>query len=60
MTSRARWGLSRAGKEELWERWEAGESASDIARALEKKPGSIHMLLKAKGGIAPPPRRRAR
>ncbi len=60
MASQARWGLSRAGKVELWERWKAGESASDIARALEKKPGSIHMLLKAKGGIAPPPRRRAR
>ena len=42
-------------KEELWERWKAGESISDIAaRALKKPPGSIHGVLKATGGIAPP------
>jgi len=49
-----------ARKEEVWERWKAGESASDIARALEKKSGSIHMVLRATGGIAPPRRRRSR
>jgi hypothetical protein len=27
-------GLSEARKKELWERWRAGESISDIARAL--------------------------
>jgi hypothetical protein len=30
-------GLS-AGKKELWKRWRAGESISDIARALESLP----------------------
>lgn len=48
-----------ARKEEVWRRWKAGESATDIARALEKKSGSIHMVLRATGGIAPPPRRRS-
>ncbi len=54
-------GLSAAGKkEELWERWRAGESISDIARALQKPPGSIHGMLEAAGGISPPQRRRRR
>ncbi len=51
-------GLSAAGKKELWERWKAGEPISDISRALKKPPGSIHGMLKATGGIAPPHRRR--
>src|SRR3954467_4855546 len=49
-------GLSAVCKKELWDRWKAGESISDIARALEKPPGSIHGVLKATGGIAPPQR----
>jgi hypothetical protein len=53
-------GLPEARKKELWERWKAGESISDIARALKKPPGSIHGMLKATGGIAPPRRCRPR
>ena len=53
-------GLSAAGKKELWERWRAGESISDIAWALQKPPGSIHGMLEATGGISPPQRRRRR
>jgi IS30 family transposase len=53
-------GLSAVRKKELWDRWKAGESISDIARALKKPPGSIHGVLKATGGIAPPHRRRSR
>ncbi len=53
-------GLSAVRKKELWERWKAGESISDIARALQKLPGSIHGVLKATGGIAPPQRCRPR
>ncbi|MCA1728922.1 MAG: IS30 family transposase [Actinobacteria bacterium] len=53
-------GLSAAGKQELWERWRAGESISDIARTLQKPPGSIHRMLEATGGISPPQRRRRR
>jgi hypothetical protein len=34
--------LCAAGKEELWERWKAGESISDISRAL-KKPPAVHI-----------------
>jgi len=53
-------GVSKAGKKELWERWRAGESISDIARALQKPPGSIHGMLEATGGFSPPERRRRR
>ena len=60
MANLGRPGLSAARKKELWDRWKAGESISDIARALEKPPGSIHGVLKATGGIAPPQRRRDR
>ena len=51
-------GLSAADKKELWERWRAGESISDIARALQKAPGSIHGMIEATGGFSPPQRRR--
>jgi hypothetical protein len=54
-------GLSAAGKKkELWERWRAGESISDIARALKKPAGSIHGMIEATGGFSPPDRHRRR
>ncbi|MDP9474142.1 MAG: IS30 family transposase, partial [Actinomycetota bacterium] len=53
-------GLSAAGKKELWERWRVGESISDIARALQKAPGSIHGMIEATGGFSPLERRRHR
>jgi IS30 family transposase len=53
-------GLSEAGKKELWQRWKDGESISDIARALQKPPGSIHGMIENVGGIAPPRRCRRR
>jgi hypothetical protein len=51
-------GLSAAGEKELWERWRAGESISDIARALRKAPGSMHRIIEATGGFSPSERRR--
>ncbi len=42
-------GLPEAPKKELWDRWKAGKSISDIARALEKPPGFIHGVLKSTG-----------
>jgi IS30 family transposase len=53
-------GLSEEGKKELWKRWRAGESISDIARVLQKAPGSIHGMIEATGGFSPPERRRRR
>ena len=54
-----RYGLSIAKKGELWARWKAGESMSDIGRALGKHPGSIFAFLAVQGGIVRAPRRRA-
>jgi IS30 family transposase len=42
----------------LWERWKRGESVSEIGRALDRAPSSVHYALRQRGGIAPPPRRR--
>jgi len=53
-------GLSASAKAEVWERWRDGESLSDIGRAVGKHAASIHGVVSAKGGIAPPARRRAR
>jgi len=46
-------------KAELWRRWQRGETLSDIARALERLPGSVFSILAPHGGIAPAPRRRS-
>ncbi len=45
-----------AQKRELWERWKAGESISQIGRALAKPPGSVFTVLKSNGGYVPAPR----
>ena len=52
-------GLSEKEKADLWRRWKAGESLSDISRALAKNPGSVHGVLASQGGIAPPVRKRS-
>ncbi len=52
-------GLSVEDKTELWARWRAGESMSDIGRAFGKRRGAIYTLLAVQGGIARAPRRRA-
>ena len=44
-------GLSGAQRRELWERWKAGDSISEISRALFKNPGSVHGALAQGGGI---------
>ena len=35
-------GLSAAQKVDLWQRWKQGQLLSEIGRALDKHPGSIH------------------
>ncbi len=53
MAKTGRPGLSREKRVELWERWKAGQCASDIARALARTKGAIHHVLAFNGGIAP-------
>ena len=59
MAQRGRPGLSPEQKRELWSRWKAGESLSEIGRALGKQPGSIHGVVAANGGYVPAVRRRS-
>ena len=52
MARMGRPGLSDSQKSELWQRWKAGESLSDIGRALGKHAASIFGVVVAKGGIS--------
>lgn len=54
------YGMSVARKAEMWARWKAGESMSDIGRALGKYPSCIFAYLAVQGGITRAPRRRAK
>ena len=58
MARTGRPGLSHDQKSELWRRWKAGETLSDIGRALGKHATSVFGVVAAKGGFAPVPRSR--
>lgn len=60
MAQMGRPGLSPQQKRELWARWKAGQSLSDIGRSLGRNAGSIFGVLLSRGGIAPPARARSR
>jgi len=51
--------LSLEQRIEMWRRWKAGESLHEIGRAFGKRHNSIRFLLKQRGGIVPPARRRS-
>ena len=59
MAQMGRPGLSSHQKHELWARWKAGQSLSDIGRSLGKHAGSIFGVLHSRGGIAPRARTRS-
>jgi IS30 family transposase len=51
--------MSVSDKAAMWERWRRGESLSEIGRALDRTPGAIFHVVRARGGIPPAPRCRA-
>jgi IS30 family transposase len=51
--------LGESGRAELWRRWGAGETLTDISRVLGCSVPSVSNELRQHGGFAPPPRRRA-
>jgi IS30 family transposase len=51
--------MSWRERNELWRRWRAGESLSDIARALQRDHSRVYHIVEAEGGIAPVARRRS-
>jgi IS30 family transposase len=54
------YGFTAAQREELWDRYQQGESLKAIARALGKRSSSIYNHLRPTGGMRPVPRRRSR
>ncbi len=58
MAQTGRQGLSAEQKRELWQRWKAGQSLTEIGRALGKHSSSIHFVISPHGGFLPRPRRR--
>lgn len=46
-------GVTASERADLWQRWRAGQSLSDISRALGKAPGSVFGYLGSAGGIPP-------
>jgi len=59
MAQTGRPGLSVAQRAEFWQRWKAGQSMSDIGRALDRDRSAIHYVARCHGGIAPQTRRRS-
>jgi IS30 family transposase len=58
--ARARRRYTAQERRELWERWKRGESVSDIGRALDRAPATIHCTIRERGGVAPRERSRSR
>ena len=54
------YGFTNAQRQELWDRYQRGESLKAIARALGKRSSSIYNHLRPSGGIRPLPRKRSR
>jgi transposase, IS30 family len=59
MAPRPRLPLKAQERAELWRRWKAGETVSDIAAALQRWPRNIHNVIHGSGGIEPRPRCRS-
>jgi IS30 family transposase len=54
------YGFTNVQRQELWDRYQRGESLNAIARALGKRSSSIYNHLRPTGGIRPVPRKRSR
>ncbi len=54
------YGFTNAQRQELWDRYQRGESLRAIARALGKRSSSIYNHLRPTGGIRPVQRKRSR
>ena len=60
MKRRRRLYFTAEQKNEIWDRWQRGESMSSIGRGFERESSSIYPLLSRTGGIRPPDRKRSR
>ena len=60
MTCRTRIKYTAKQKNDIWDRWQRGESLTSIGRLFDRPSSSIFNMLAPTGGIRPPPRRRSR
>lgn len=51
--------MSANDKAAIWDRWSRGESLSEIGRAVDRIPAAVFHVVRARGGIPPPPRWRS-
>ena len=51
--------MTDSDKAAIWERWKRGESLSEIGRAINRIPGAVFHVVRARGGVPPAPRRRS-
>jgi IS30 family transposase len=51
--------MSASDKVAIWDRWTRGESLSEIGRAVDRIPAAVFHVVRARGGIPPPPRWRS-
>jgi len=51
--------MSARDKAAIWDRWTRGESLSEIGRAVDRLPAAVFHVVRARGGIPPPPRWRS-
>ncbi|MEE9552479.1 MAG: IS30 family transposase, partial [Gammaproteobacteria bacterium] len=54
MTYRTRINYTAKQKDEMWDRWQRGESLNAIGRVFDRPSSSIYGLLAPSGGIRPP------
>ena len=60
MTYRTRIKYSFSQKQEIWDRWQKGESLKAIGRLFDRPSSSIFNVLSPTGGIRPPIRKRSK
>lgn len=57
--SRSRNRLSCTEQQELWERWQKGQTLAEIGEALDRPKSTVYTVLQRAGGVAPRSRCRA-
>ena len=60
MAHRPRIKYTTEQRNEIWDRWQRGESQSSIGRLFDRESSSIFSILSPSGGIRPAPRKRSR
>jgi IS30 family transposase len=60
MKQRTRIYYSAADKASMWDRWQKGESMTEIAKTFNRAHSSVFQVFQQSGGIRPAPRKRSR